>query len=508
MNTVRLLIALLVLAPTSVLSQPFWIEESRFVYDPGVSPDGLGESVAVHGQRAILGAPALGIANHSAGYAVAVEFEDGAWNQAQKLEADDGVLDDRFGYAVALGESIAVVGAPEAGFVGDRTGAAYVFTEQGGEWTQQLRLLPDDAEGGLEYGTSVAVHGNTVLVGAPIININHLRTGEAYIYELEDGAVSLAQRLQFGDFSFVAAFGESVALGDGLAAIGTPNRGEGAQNFGSVFLYARTDEGWEFDDELRAADAQPQDIFGSSVSLDGEWLFVGAPREDDGAANAGAVYVFRNTNGTWTEVDRLKAPTPVQDDLFGESVSVSGTAAVVGASSNDEQGSGSGTMYVFEFDGDEWQFVEQLFASDAAIGDNMAKSVSMSGDVIVAGAAGSNGDDAEESVGAAYFFRRDAANTSIGETPDGLEALLTAVIYPNPVREAATVEVETPRLQHVDLSLYDLLGRQVKVLHRGALQPGLTHRFGVSVDGLSSGVYLLRLEGEQTSASRPLFLMK
>jgi hypothetical protein len=502
------LVALLVLGPISAASQPVWHEETRFVYEPGVSPDGLGESVAVHGERAILGAPAVGIANASAGYAVTVRYDDGSWTLPQKLQADDGQLDDRFGFSVAIDGALAVVGAPEADFMGDRTGAAYVFGLESGDWIQQHSLLPEDGNGGLEFGTSVAVHGGTVLVGAPVINIGELQTGEAYIYETEDGDVAHEQRLQFGDFSSVAAFGRSVALGENLAVIGVPNRGPGAQNFGSVVLYDRQESGWEFKQEIEASDAEPQDVFGSSVSVDGEWLFVGAPREDDGAANAGAVYVFGNSEGSWTQVDRLKAPTPIAEDRFGESVAVSGDRAVVGSSSNDEQGSGAGTLYTFAYDGGEWQFVEQLFASDASIGDDFGASVAIDGDVIVAGAAGSNGDDSEESVGTVYFFRQEPPATSIGEMPGGSDLPVEIDVYPHPVREGATLEFTTRQTQYVDVSIYDLLGRRVQLLHSGELRSDQLHRFDVRTDQLSSGVYIVRLRGEWESATRRIVLYR
>jgi hypothetical protein len=258
---------------------------------------------------------------------------------------------------------------------------------------------------------------------------------------------------------------------------------------------------------LQADDAQSQDNFGSSVAVDGEWLFVGAPREDDGFSNAGAVYVFKNIAGEWTQVDRLKAPTPRQDDLFGESVSVSGDVAVIGTSLNDDQASGAGTAYVFEYDGADWQFKEQLFASDGSIGDRLAKSVAIYDDVIVAGADGEDGDMAEESAGAAYFFRRDPTATSLEETPYRAHTAFRTAVYPNPARERATFSLTLREPQYVQVGLYDLLGRRVGLLHQGELTAGVAHRFSLA-SPLPNGMYFIRVQGASGSAIRPILFVK
>lgn len=487
--------ALLFLVPIQTVAQPTWIEETRYVYDPGLSPDGLGESVSISGARAILGAPAVGVAGFSAGYAVVVEHEGMVWGSPQRLEADDGNIDDEFGRAVDIYNSSVVVGAPEADFEGLGTGAAYVFGLDNDVWTQLHRLVPDDSTGGLAFGTSVAVRDNFVLVGAPDINIGDLETGEAYVFELANGSVDRIQRLQYGDFSFVARFGESVALSDSLAVIGTPNRGAGSQNFGSVYLYQRSETEWEFLDELQADDAQAQDVFGSSVSVDGEWLFVGAPGEDDVAMGSGAVYVFRDIDGTWTQSARLKAPAPIADDAFGQSIDVSGTNAVVGTSRNDEMGGGAGTLYVFEFNGENWGLVEQLFASDAGIGDNLGASAAIDGDVIVAGAAGHNGDEAEESVGAAYFFRYDPEASSIDDDGTLVDAPFAVELFPNPVRETAILRITVRRSEHIRASLYDILGRKIRSLENAVLGPSRSHEILVPMADLANGLYFVKVEG-------------
>lgn len=478
-----------------------WEEDARYVYEPGVAGDGLGESVAVHGQVALAGAPAVGVANLSAGYVLVLEGNGGVWNAVQKLEADNGVLDDRFGFAVGLTSQSAVVGAPEAGFQGQNTGAAYYYAFQGNQWQQALNLLPADSLGGLGFGSSVAIRrdGNTdvVIVGAPDINTEGLRTGEVYLYEIENNMVTHTQRIQIGDFSFVSDAGKSVALGNNLAVIGTPGRGTGGQNIGSVYLFERGDTDWEFKQELQASDASAQDVFGTSVEVDGAWLIVGAPREDDEANNSGTVYIFQENAGTWGQVARLKAPVPQAEELFGESVAVSGNVAVVGTSHNDDQGGGAGTFYVFEYDNSAWRYLDQFYASDAGIGDNLAKSVDISGDVIVAGAAGHNGDDAEESVGVVYFFSKDGQPTGVDDLPMAIRGI-NASLFPNPALSRSTLNLQVEHPQFVRAEMYDLLGRHVQSLYSGRLSGGQVYQVEIASESLPAGIYFIRVEGENT----------
>ncbi len=510
MKSLLLTVLVVLLSAGSTFAQN-WHEETRFVYEPGVPGDGVGESVAVHGQTALLGAPAVGVANLSPGYVLVLEQNGGTWEFEQKLEAAEGMLDDRFGFSLALTASAAVVGAPEADFQGENTGAAYYYTFQGNEWSQQLQLLPEDGEGGLEFGTSVAVMQDgavdVVLVGAPVINITGLRTGEVYIFEIQNNAIVHSQRIQIGDFSFVAGTGESVALDNNLVAIGTPRRGPGGQNIGSVYLFERGDTSWEFKQELQASDATAQDVFGSSVDVDGAWMFVGAPREDDEAVNSGAVYIFQENAGTWGQIARLKAPTPIAEDMFGESVAVSGNVAVVGTSHNDDQGPGSGTFYVYEYDNSVWHFVDQFYASDAGIGDNLAKSVDISGDIIVAGAAGHNGDDSEESVGAAYFFSKDGSSTSVDELPAGSNSTFDAVLYPNPTPAQSTFSVRANQSQNVNIEMYDLLGRHIQSLYSGMLVKAQSYSFEIASETLPAGIYFVRIKGEKNIKTLRLTLL-
>jgi hypothetical protein len=156
--------------------------------------------------------------------------------------------------------------------------------------------------------------------------------------------------------------------------------------------------------KLLASDGAADDEFGESVAISGDYAIVGAYRDDDNGTDSGSAYVFeRDGSGNWAEVTKLLASDGAADDDFGESVAISGDYAIVGAPIDDDNGTDSGSAYVFERDGTgNWTEVAKLLASDGATSDYFGTSVAISGDYAIVGAYldDDNGTDS----GSAYIF--------------------------------------------------------------------------------------------------------
>ena len=167
-------------------------------------------------------------------------------------------------------------------------------------------------------------------------------------------------------------------------------------------------------DKILAADGVEDDEFAHSVSISGLVLAVGAPGDDDEGTNSGSVYVYRFDGMDWIEEQKLTASDGVMNDEFGYSVSLDGDVLVVGSWADDDNGDESGSVYVYRFDGADWIEEDKLTASDGEPGDNLGWSVAVSGDVIVAGAIG-NDDNGSQS-GSAYVYRFDGADWNEEET--------------------------------------------------------------------------------------------
>ena len=167
--------------------------------------------------------------------------------------------------------------------------------------------------------------------------------------------------------------------------------------------------------KLTASDGAAGDLFGFSVSLSGDRALVGARFDDDNGSRSGSAYVFDLVGTAWSQTAKLTASDGAAVDLFGNSVSLSGDRALVGAPVDDDNGSASGSAYVFDLVGTAWSQTAKLTASDGAAGEQFGWSVSLSGDRALVGAI--NDDDNGFDSGSAYIF---AANQAPMAQPDAV----------------------------------------------------------------------------------------
>ena len=161
--------------------------------------------------------------------------------------------------------------------------------------------------------------------------------------------------------------------------------------------------------KLIAGDGEGGDSFGQSVSIDGNFAVVGAYQDNDRGGQAGAAYIFKRTGGIWTEVYKLTASDGDERDRFGASVAISGDYIVIGAIQDENAiiGPGAGSAYVFERNGGVWNEVAKLIASDAAPGASFGGTVAIDGNYIIIGSH-ANKSVSNFSSGAAYIFERNA----------------------------------------------------------------------------------------------------
>ena len=260
------------------------------------------------------------------------------------------------------------------------------------------------------FGYAVAVYGDTALIGAQWDNDLGTQSGSVYIYELDPKSSEqwvFRQKLLASDGDNDDLFGYTLAIQDELAVIGAPGHVDGnAPGTGTVFMFGFDPDVsvWTEHQELYASDGAWQDGFGASVSLSGDVAVIGALFDDDNGAQSGSAYVFRFDPDTsqWVEEEKLLASNGSGGDFFGSSVAVEGPLAVVGAKSHQNNNNTGGAVYGCGFDPDRAGWVQEqiLRPSDGAGGTGFGSSVSISGDLILVGAR-------SEGNGAAYVFRLD-----------------------------------------------------------------------------------------------------
>src|SRR6185503_19688910 len=181
-------------------------------------------------------------------------------------------------------------------------------------------------------------------------------------------------------------FGDSVAVSGDTAVVGAIGDDDGGTSSGSAYVFVRSAGVWSQQQKLTASDALAGDEFGYSVAVSGDTAVVGARSDSDAGTFSGSAYVFVRSAGVWSQQQKLTASDAAAGDFFGFSVAVSGDTAVVGAIFDDDAGSGSGSAYVFVRSAGVWSQQQKLTASDAAASDSFGASVAVSGDTAVVGA--------------------------------------------------------------------------------------------------------------------------
>ncbi len=309
----------------------------------------------------------------------------GNWTEMQKLLASDGAAWDIFGNCVAIDGDTALIGAPWDDDNGADSGSVYVFTRTDTTWTQQAKLLASDGETGDNFGYSISLSGDTALIGAKTDDDNGLDSGSAYIFIRSDTTWTQQGKLLASDGAVEDYFGYSVSLSGDTALIGVPYDDIDDIDYGSAYVFTRTDTTWTQEAKLIASDGGWSDQFGNSVSISGDTALIGAHWDITNEFHAGSAYVFTRTGTTWTEQQKLFASDGSLDDTFGVSVSLDGDTALIGAFGDDDVGGESGSAYIFIRSDTTWTLQKKILASDGAPQHYFGVSVSLSGDTTLIG---------------------------------------------------------------------------------------------------------------------------
>ena len=319
-----------------------------------------------------------------------------------KITASDGAAVDAFGYSVSISGDYAVVGAFLDDDSGSSSGSAYIFKRVGESWAQEAKLLPADGAASDKFGRSVSISGDYAVVGAFFDSDNGIASGSAYVFKRTGASWAQETKLLPSDGAAFDFFGKSVSISGDYAVVGAQENDDNGTNSGSAYVFKRAGASWAQETKLLPSDGATIDVFGISVSISGDYAVVGAHRDRDNGSFSGSAYVFKRTDVTWTQEAKLLPSDGAADDQFGISVSISGDYAVVGAQENDDNGSNSGSAYLFKRSDTIWTQEAKLLASDGAAADEFGRSVSISGDYAVVGAwrDNDNGTDA----GSAYLY--------------------------------------------------------------------------------------------------------
>ncbi|MBY0589403.1 FG-GAP repeat protein [bacterium] len=351
-------------------------ENAQWLANDRVVGEQFGVSVASKGTSAVVGAWRDTENDLQVGSAYLIDIPTGA--PLFKWAPTNTNQWSYFGSAVALDDSVALVGAWGTDVVGPGLGggAAYLYDLATG--TQLHRLLPTEQEQFDDFGVAVALDGGKVLVSNPADDDNGLGSGSVSVFDVATGT-EVAQ-LRASNAAPQEFFGVALAAQGGKAIISARTNVNGQTDAGSAYLFDITTGQQLF--QWTASDAAAFDSFGFSVAIDGRYAVIGAYAHDDGSQDAGAAYVFDTFTGA--ELFKLTASDPSSFAYFGWSVAVEGNFAIIGARGDDVAALNSGSAYVFDVTtGTE---LLKLAASDAARDDAFGWSVALADRIALVGA--------------------------------------------------------------------------------------------------------------------------
>ncbi|MBW1743805.1 MAG: FG-GAP repeat protein [Deltaproteobacteria bacterium] len=389
---------ILVAIITFMLSAPaVWGEgftETKLLPSDGAAGDNFGMRVSIDGHLAVVSSDHDDDHGADSGSVHVFRFDTGAgtWDHEAKLLASDGAAGDRFGIACSVFNGVIVVGAQWDDNNGNNSGSAYVFRYNTGTgtWDEEEKLLPADGAAEDCFGTQCSISNDVIVVGSRYDDDNGSNSGSAYVFRYNAGTGTWDEeaKLLASDGASGDSFGMSVSNDGDVIVVGAYWDDEFGTDSGSayVFRYDSITGTWSEEAELLPSDGAAGDQFGT-VSISGNTALVSALHDN---ASTGAAYVFRYDPGTesWPEEDKLLAHDGAADDWFGSMVCLKGNMAVIGAREDDDNGTDSGSAYIFRYNSGTgtWTEDSKLLPSDGAGGDEFGVGVAVSGDFILVGA--------------------------------------------------------------------------------------------------------------------------
>lgn len=386
-----------------------WMFNTRLTaFDPGFE-DLYGESVATSGDTVIVG---TSFKNSLSGIADVFVLFGGEWRFLNRLSGGPARFPEQgFGFAVAVGNNLAFVGAPKFSIEGSfaiQTGAVYVYQNAGPQFTQIQLLTVNDADDFELFGSTLAFEANQsrLVVGAPGRDRNQ---GAAYVFVGNAGNFSQQARLAASDGINFEDFGAAIATQNQTIVVAAPNHNFGT---GAVYVYERQTD-WGEVQKILAPDGANTDKFGQAVALEGDVLAIAAPskkRPGDDLLQAGAVYVYRGSAGSWT-LQQTIVPADDFAGLFGLSLAIESSRLAVTAGGKQQ-------VLFFEEQAGNWTAVDLLEPQrETFVLDSYGNALALEDGTLVIGARSDNAGG-ERAAGAAYVYTDD--DNSAPDLPDGV----------------------------------------------------------------------------------------
>jgi hypothetical protein len=390
---------------TLIITCQSYGKQQKLLPHDGKAEDHFGYSVAIDGTTALVGAHKADAKNiQDSGAAYVYSLGNAGWQQQAKLIADPAYADDTLGGTVALKNHMAMLGVMRRDDKGEDAGAVFAFEREANSWSQKQILTAIDAKAGDAFGQSIALTARFLVIGAPRSDTPHKDSGSAYVYVREKDTWQFQAKLMAKDGAAGDLFGISVAIDGDTVLVGADLNDEQAEKAGAVYAYVFDGKQWHHQAKLMAKDGANTDIFGVRVALFGDTALISARRDDlEGVgADAGSAYVFERTKEKWTQTQKLVAPDGKADDRFARGVALNKETALISAMHHDAIGNNAGALYVFKKQLGLWRYTSKMVASDGVPEDRFGWNIALTDKTAIIAAP--HRDDNGNASGAAYVL--------------------------------------------------------------------------------------------------------
>ncbi|MGK0382083.1 MAG: hypothetical protein ACI8QG_001847 [Flavobacteriales bacterium] len=390
---------------TLIITCQSYGKQQKLLPHDGKAEDQFGYSVAIDDTTALVGAHKADAKNsQNSGAAYVYSLGNAGWQQQAKLIAEPAYADDTLGGTVALKNHMAMLGVMRRDDKGEDAGAVFAFEREANSWSQKQVLTAIDAKAGDAFGQSIALTARFLVIGAPQSDTPHKDSGSAYVYVREKDTWQFQAKLTAKDGAAGDLFGISVAIDGDTVLVGADLNDEQAEKAGAVYAYVFDGKQWNHQAKLMAKDGANTDIFGVRVALFGDTALISARRDDlEGVGtDVGSAYIFERTKEKWTQTQKLVAPDGKADDRFARGVALNKETALISAMHHDAIGNNAGALYVFKKQLGLWRYTSKMVASDGVPEDRFGWNIALTDKTAIIAAP--HRDDNGNASGAAYIL--------------------------------------------------------------------------------------------------------
>ncbi|MBN2890910.1 MAG: T9SS type A sorting domain-containing protein [Bacteroidales bacterium] len=466
------------------------IETQKILASDGQDADNFGYSVDVSGDYLIVGAYQTYSDNNEGGYAYIFKKNNDEWEEIKKLSPSDGAENDDFGLDVAIDGNYAVVGSYRDDDNGENSGSIYIYAkDEGGtdNWGFVSKFSAPDGEAYDYFGYAVGIAGDWIMSGSYSDDDINNASGAVYVYYNNSGTWEYDSKIKSNSPGLDDRFGWAIDVYEDNAIIGANND--------AAYIFHNNAGSWEQVQEIQADDenSSTHEYFGISVGIAEDYAVVGAFHDPWPDCN-GSAYVFYY-NGTWEQQAKLVANDGAVGDNFGSSVAIWADTVIVGAPRNDYNGTTSGSAYAFTKNGSTWEQLAKMVASDGQVGDRFGFSVAICENTALVGARAD--DDNGTTSGSAYVF--DNLETPLVKISE-IAKEMGIIVYPNPSSDYLFICTEKEVKNGFEIKIFDISGNCVYK------NDNYENQSQINISHLNSGIYIITTKIENILNSKKLII--